>query len=264
MENTKELLEVSVQSRIELAAPPPTQSANTLFRFFTKPEYLFGTIEKHALIPRYYGENVEYLNIGQHQVYYPMICFCDITIHRLAEHLNVYGQYGIAFSKAWGVRHGIQPLQYVNRNSVLCSDFSKAFTSAIISEADTPEANFLLTQMYYMKPIEGNMPRNGKDIFKNFTDECEWRFIPNVAAIDLPQVVSEDDAACIGKLNDTVAEHDCCWLKFDYSDIKHIIIPDESELAAICDVIERSVSDKETQRKLISKIILWSDAKEDF
>lgn len=264
MQSQKDLLEVSVQRRIAPECPPPIQSANTLFRFFTKPEYLFGTIEKHALIPRYYGENVDYLNIGHHQVYYPMICFCDITIHRLAEHINVYGQYGIAFSKAWGVAHGIQPLQYINEKSILCSDFSKAFTSAIENEADSPEANFLLTQMYYMKPIEGNMPRDGKDIFKNFTDECEWRFIPDVAAIELPQVVSEDNAASIGKLNDTVAEHDCCWLKFDYSDIKHIIIPNESELSAVCDVIERSVSDREMQRKLISKIILWSDAKEDF
>jgi hypothetical protein len=264
MENSKEMLKVSVQTRIESASPSPTQSANTLFRFFTKPEYLFSTIENHALIPRYYGENVDYLDIGHHQIYYPMICFCDITIHRLSEHLKVYGQYGIAFSKAWGIENGIQPLQYVNAKSALCSDFSKAFISAINNEADTAEANFLLTQMYYMKPIEGNMPRDGKDIFKNFTDECEWRFIPPVVTIDLPQIVSEDDAASIGKLNDTIFDHDSCWLKFDYSDVKYIIIPDESELPAVCDVIEHSVSDKEIQRKLISKIILWSDAKEDF
>ncbi len=260
----KEMIDVSVQSRIEPSSPPLAQSANTLFRFFKKPEYLFGSIEKHALIPRYYGETVEYLDIGHHQMYYPMICFCDITVHRLEEHLKVYGQYGIAFSKTWGVSHGIQPLQYVNSQSVLCSDFSKAFTSAIDNEAETPEANFLLTQMYYMKPIEGNMPRDGKVIFKNFTDECEWRFIPDVAVINLPQVVLEDDAASIGMLNDTIEGHDSCWLKFSYSDIKHIIIPDETELDAVCNVIEQSVNDKAMQRKLISKIILWSDAKEDF
>ncbi len=264
MDDKKSLIKFSLQKRIESQTLAPTQSANTLFRFFTDPKYLFGTIEKQALIPRYYGENIDYLNIGYHQIYYPMICFCDITIHRLSEHLDVYGRYGIAFSKTWGVDHGIQPLQYVNEKSILCNDFSKAFKFAIDNESDTPEANFLLTQMYYMKPIEGNMPRNGKYIFKNFTDECEWRFIPNVADIELPQVVTEDDAASIGKLNDTINENNCCWLEFDYSDIKYIIIPDESELADVCDVIECSVKDKEIQRKLISKIILWSDAKEDF
>lgn len=101
MGSIKGTLDVSIQRRIEPASTPPTQSANTLFRFFTKPEYLYGTIEKNALIPRYYGENVDYLNIGHHQVYYPMICFCDITIHRMTEHINVYGQYGMLCLDVW-------------------------------------------------------------------------------------------------------------------------------------------------------------------
>lgn len=261
----KDKISLAIQERKEEIYTPPKQSANTLFRFFTKPEYLFNSIEKKALIPRYYGENVDYLDIDHHQILYPMICFCDITVHRLEEHMQTYGEYGIAFSKSWGISRGIQPLQYINPCSILKEDFSKAFASAMETEYDSFTANFLLTNMLYMKPIEGIMPRNGKDVFKNFTDECEWRYVPNVASIDLPQVVVEDDAASIGKLNATIEENDSCWLKFDFSDIKHIIIPTEDDFEELCNVIDRIVGGEEAiKRKLISKVILWSDAREDF
>lgn len=260
-----EKLSVTIQKRTNEQYTPPTQSANTLFRFFKKPDYLFDSIKKKALTPRYYGENVDYLDIGHHQVAYPMICFCDITIHRLAEHMHTYGEYGIAFSKEWGISRGIQPLQYINHHSILKEDFSRAFALAMKTESDSPIADFLLTKMYYMKPIEGTMPRDGVDVKKNFTDECEWRYIPDVAAIDLPQAVIEDDAASIEKLNATIADNETCWLKFDFSDIKHIIIPTEDDFEALCSIINNvDGQDERIKNKLISKIILWSDAKEDF
>lgn len=260
----KEFLSVEIKQREEEVYTPPVQSANTLFRFFKKPEYLYASLVKHALVPRYYGENVDYLDIGCHQIAYPMVCFCDINIHRLEEHLRIYGGYGIAFSKSWGINQGIQPLQYVNKHSILRKDFSKAFTSAMQSEEDIPAIDYLLTQMLYMKPIEGTMPRDGRDISKNFTDECEWRFIPNVSQIELPQAVSEDEMASIGVLNETLADYECCWLKFNLADVKYIILQNDNDFEEICGVIDK-ISDNETTRKqLISKIIIWDNAKEDF
>ena len=255
---------LSVEKREDEIYIPPKQSANTLFRFFKKPDYLFGSIEKKAMIPRYYGENVEYLNIGFHQIAYPMICFCDITVHKLGEHMNLYGKYGIAFSKSWGIRKGIQPLQYVNKHSILCKDFSQAFKTSIKDEKEDPATNFLLTQMYYMKPIEGSMPRDGKSITKNFTDECEWRYIPNISLIDLPQVVTENDMASIDVLNRTISETDDVWLKFDFDDIKYIILPTNSDFEKLCECLDATINDEAIRRKLISKTIIWDEAKEDF
>lgn len=242
----------------------PKQSANTLFRFFTEPDFLFSSIKNRALIPRYYGENVDYLDIGYHQISYPMVCFCDITVHRLQEHIGLYGGYGIAFSKKWGIKKGIQPIQYINKHSVLCQDFSVAFKSAIQSENDNVSDNYLLTHMLFMKPIEGMMPRNGGEIHRIFTDECEWRYIPNVASIELPQVVTEDNAASIGILNKTISENDCCWLKFDYSDIKYVIVPTEADFEQLCNILDQEIESESTKRRIISKIILWTEAKEDF
>lgn len=55
---TEEISQVSlsVEKREEEIYIPPKQSANTLFGFFKKPEYLFESIEKRAMLPRYYGK----------------------------------------------------------------------------------------------------------------------------------------------------------------------------------------------------------------
>ena len=257
-------ISVSLKERILEEYTPPKQSANALFRFFKDPKYLFQALEKGAIIPRYYSENVDYLDVGLHQIAYPMTCFCDISIHRLEEHMGFYGTYGIAFSKSWGINKGIQPIHYINKHSVLREDFSNAFKIAINEEKDDAATNFLLTQMYYMKPIEGIMPREGKDYNKNFTDECEWRFIPNVAKIDLPQAVTDNEIVCLDVLNRTISENEKCWLKFDYSDIKYIILQTDDDVEKFCKVIEQVVQDDILKRKLISRILTLDSIKEDF
>ena len=42
---------------------PSKQSANVLFKFMKKIEYLKEIISKKAIIPRYYEESIDYLNI---------------------------------------------------------------------------------------------------------------------------------------------------------------------------------------------------------
>lgn len=61
---------------------PPVQSADTLFHFVSKLDYLSQIIERFAFVPRYCVENIDYLNINLKQSAYPMICFCDINLHR--------------------------------------------------------------------------------------------------------------------------------------------------------------------------------------
>lgn len=265
MESTeKEVLRIDDAQQSHEQYITPVQSANTLFRFFEKSDYLYSTLRNRALVPRFYAENVDYLSIGYHQIAYPMVCFCDINIHRLSNHLTTYGRYGIAFSKRWGIQQGIQPLQYVNNHSILCKDFSAAFSSALQTEETIPAIDYLLTQIFYLKPIEGIMPRNGSEISKNFTDECEWRFIPDVSQIDLPPAVSDDEIASIGVLNKTIADNECCWLKFSPSDIKYIILQSEDDFTDICRVIDEITDNDMVRKKLISQVLIWDNVKEDF
>lgn len=70
------------------------QSANTLFHFMTKPEYLESILRRKAIIPRYCVETIDYLNIhnGTHSFNEAAIlqkCFCDIPFHKLADSFAV-------------------------------------------------------------------------------------------------------------------------------------------------------------------------------
>ena len=242
----------------------PIQSANTLFRFFTKLDYLLGTIEKSALIPRYYPETVDYLKIDRNHIAYPMICFCDINLHKMASHIDFYGGYGIAFSKDWGIKQGIQPIQYVNPNSPMRKDFTEAFKYAIDSETEDAPQNFLLSQMYYLKPIIGTMQREDEERERIFTDECEWRYIPNLSELELPQAVDEQDIFSLPMLNKAIDAHENAWLKFSYLDIKYLIVQSESDFEKLCRTIYKCVENINVRNLLISKIIVWECERSDF
>ena len=72
------------------------QSANTLFHFMTKPEYLDSVLRRRAIIPRYCVETIDYLNIHSgtrafNEAAILQKCFCDIPFHKLADTISVNG-----------------------------------------------------------------------------------------------------------------------------------------------------------------------------
>ncbi|KAA8786733.1 hypothetical protein EC604_23170 [Paenibacillus amylolyticus] len=103
----------------------------------TELQYLKKTLQKKALIPRYYEEDISYLSItGYDRIAFPMKCFCDIHLNKLAPHMEFYGYYGIGITKIWGMFQGIQPIQYINRDSYLAKDFFTIFFEAIHSDEE--------------------------------------------------------------------------------------------------------------------------------
>ena len=168
------------------------QSANTLFHFMTKPEYLESILRRKAIIPRYCVETIDYLNIynGTHSFNEAAIlqkCFCDIPFHKLADsfavngvgdvyeslsmdervaleknntHFAYYGEYAVAFSKSWGEGKHLQPVHYLNKDSQYAKDFSALF-ERILQENDIPEeySQDVINRLAYIKPLRGIMKR---------------------------------------------------------------------------------------------------------
>lgn len=169
------------------------QSANVLFHFMTKMEYLEDILQKHALVPRYCMENLEYLNLTVggtlfREALVLQKCFCDIPLHKLMDtfklelvgdiepkltaeeqadlarrntHPDCYGQYAVAFSKRWGETHQLQPIQYINSASEFAKDFCTLFGTLFDMEDLSEElANDALNRLAFMKPLRGVMDRN--------------------------------------------------------------------------------------------------------
>lgn len=255
---------------------PSTIQADTLFTFTTELGYLITMIKSGMLSPRYCDEDIRYLKIPQlKKIAYPMKCFCDINMHKLDIHLEWYGYYGLAFSKEWGMNKGIQPIQYINPGSNLCKDFATAFSAAlkVDSKKETVSQsrmkNFLLHEMMYYKPYAGKIKnRNtGKMKRKCFTDECEWRFIPDVTVEGFEQVYYDEKIFNAGVLNDisnSMSGIANVSLKYDYSDLKYVIVKTFTDFEVLVKEIISLELDKSIKHQLISKIIVWEISKGDF
>ena len=254
---------------------PSTMQADTLFTFTDKLEYITNYLRSSAIFPRYCMENIEYLNIANmRRIAIPMKCFCDITLHRLCTHLEWYGYYGLAFSKEWGMKKGIQPVQYINPQSYLCKDFSESFNSALNAdaenetEAQSKMKNFLLDQLMLYKPYEGMMEnrRTHKSEMKCFTDECEWRFVADMSSTDYNQVYFDNDILTnnLVDISNSIELNPDLHLKFDYGDLKYIIINNDDDFNQLVNEFKNLDLPLTTENRLISKIIIWNTSKEDF
>lgn len=255
---------------------PSKVQADTLFTFTSQLDFLISSLKLKMLSPRYCTEDVSYLRITSvKQIAIPMKCFCDINMHRLGEHLQWYGYYGIDFSKEWGMKKRIQPIQYINKDSYLCKDFSAAFNKALHIDmnnqtlAEKSLKNYLIHQLMYLKPYSGKIRNrnDNKERTKCFTDECEWRFVPDVTKVGYDQIYINDDISNAGNLfefSNAMNGVEQISLVFDYKDIKYIIIKSNAEFETISKAISEMKMDSVTRNLLLSKIIIWENSRGDF
>lgn len=245
-------------------------------------------------------------------------CFCDIPLHKLADtfsvigtgevfdslppeeqfrvqhqntHFDFYGGFAVGFSKDWSERKRLQPIHYLNTESAYSSHFERLLPLALAAE-DLPDeyVDDMLYRLAYIKPLRGIMQRTfdqgeGKsvkvDIYKNFHDECEWRFVPEHTVtegfnlsnvIANPQIVKNGNA--VREMNKSLEDkrYHALWLDFDFDDIRYLIVPDSRHridlIDAICEIPAAKFSggnDVNIQKNiLISKILVLDEIRRDW
>lgn len=273
------------------------QSANSLFHFMKKADYLFQILRQKALVPRYCIEDIEYLGIKRGDFFWKQVavlqkCFCDIPLHRITQkfslegvgdefyklspedqrleaennsHPGLYGEFCIAFSKAWAEKNLLQPVHYLNDDSDYLHQYRDLFNRLLSQEevVDT-YSDDLLNRLTLIKPLRGTMERRievrakeveDKDnrtfndgnignktvtitLKKNFHDEQEWRFIPRseaLRALELDSVIAHPkviaDKELMERLNLSIGRtsHKSLWLSYRYPDIRYLIVPTMSD-----------------------------------
>ena len=76
-------------------------SANTLFHFTDEKSKLMGIL-KNSFYPKYSLEDISNATPEvsiYRTAHIPMVCFCDIVFSQIKNHIDFYGDYGIAFTK---------------------------------------------------------------------------------------------------------------------------------------------------------------------
>jgi len=271
-----------------------------------KQKYLENILREKAINPRYCKEDIKYLNLSLGDKPFKEIsvlqkCFCDIPLHRITDslkcsvniqkgeefpnieryysHTDLYGEYGIALTKSWGERSGIQPVQYINEESDFCEELSQAINEAISTtvEIDEKIADNYLNMIAFFKPLRGEISRfNNKGekeiVTKNFHDEHEWRFVPKYdknsydTLIANPTLLSGGINSAINKMSDELEkeENQHYWLQLQYNDIRYIIVPN-NQARLDCINYVMSLKEENTDKYLlISKILVLEEIRRDW
>lgn len=250
-------------------------SSNSLFHFTSKAEYLIGILE-HTFIPRYCYEEITLSDrLERLQVVgaIPMVCFCDISLGQINNHIKTYGSYGIGMTKEWGIKNKLNPLIYINQNSELADSVSKISSSLfnLLCNSCNSDSQNATDEFFkiskFLKPYSGDFNRN-KELIKNvrFYNEREWRYIPNLNEVD-NIVMSKEDFENPIKLAEENNKLSKYKLSFTPKDIKYIFVKEEKEIHSMIQslrLIKGQKFDSKTIDILTSKILTTKQIGEDF
>lgn len=284
------------------------QSANSLFHFMSKREFLFEAIKNKALCPRYCNEDLKYLGLinadgtKMNSVNVLEVCFCDIKLHSIFNKFEIenvkgvgyslsneeikdlkssynshpcfYGSYAIAFSKEWSIKNGIEPVQYVTKNSLLIECLRESFNE-FIKKDDISEkiACDYLRRLAFIKPIDGQMRRSYHEktieCTKNFHDEREWRFVPgfnkSLSFFRYNEPISSIELANDSNKIKNDKVYDDLKLFFNYEDVKYIIVKNNEDAKEMLNFVQNlSGLDQLNKDSLIMKILVLEDIRKDW
>lgn len=256
-------------------------SANTLFHITPKIEFL-ESILTSGFAPRYCIEEIGFFTPFTNQtemIAQPMVCFCDIGLASIKEHINKYGSFGLGMTKEWGKSKGISPVTYIYEHSATADLIRLTTFNALNMQINDENDRFLgLIQILknYFKSTEGHMYKNGQfqEKLYNFYDEREWRYIPfgeiERIATEIPHIrtflekTTFDNTTEREKHNKILQQN--CSLQFNHKDIKYIFVETNDDFERLSDFIEKQYlnhESKKAQRSLIGKIQVLKNLMQD-
>lgn len=213
--------------------------SHTLFHFTKSPDVLKKII-KDGFWPRYCLEDVGWLGYKEFDfIAYPMVCFCDIPLSRVEEHVNFYGEFGIGLTKEWAMSNKLTPILYVAPNNHIPKTFRDLVDHTFNMEGDAKvEAKRTVRYLLaHSKPIDGNMIVNGGFFPKEFHQESEWRYVPKSDAIeDYLKRNEYEDEENLEIQNSVTKLH--CSITFTPKDIRYIFVKSDTDIPDIINFIQ--------------------------
>ncbi|MES2486393.1 MAG: abortive infection system antitoxin AbiGi family protein [Bacteroidota bacterium] len=274
-------------------------SSKSLFHFTDSIKKI-----KLILSDKFYGsickENITFNN-QKMGLYIPMISFCDIPLKTIS-HKTKYGKYGIGMSKDWAIRNGLNPVFYLEKNSLLASSLINSIKGQILiseyvglelnrldhikskriegqdsydvsqMEEDISKAKLIIGTIQHLfysfsftKHVVDDLERKGK-ITRNykFYDEREWRYVPNNNEL-LNKIAMSDKAYVEWRGNENKPFVQDVNLEFKSDDIEFIIVQKNTEKTTIINFIKalKNFSQKEKDA-LALKVFSFQQIKEEF
>jgi len=240
--------------------------SQTMFHF-TKELSFLKDILKNGFWPRYCLEDMEWWNNNETYTAYPMVCFCDIPLSRIDEHVRFYGSYGIGVKREWAILNGLSPVIYLNKKSNLHS----SFYNLLINSAKQPKlysnsANDHNMFMSHIKPVEGRVRVNGENITKDFYQESEWRATINSSDNKIKSYLYQNEYNDSNILNfENEKTKKDYSLKITPEDISYIFVKSESDIPELVNYIQREMDEftGKDLKILLTRIVSMETIKRD-
>lgn len=229
-------------------------SAGSVFHFTDSFEDLKEIIENQCFKPRCVIEKRK-----QREIAIPMVCFCDLPLSQMGEHIKRYGSYGVGLKKDWAAKQSISPVMYESINQTK----ENAFDS-LLKEANRVGDETLLEYIYYfnwyIKSYDGY---DTTKEFIQFYNEREWRYIPPYGDLCregyLPSSFSKNVKEVQAKFNHPQKED--FNLGFELEDVTYFFITYEEELEDLTSILSL---DRRKEMELLSRVIWIKDLLQDF
>lgn len=211
--------------------------ADNLFHF-TKSLDILKLILENGIQPKYCLEDFEWFGWNTNKyLAYPMSCFCDIPLSRITEHTNFYGNYGIGLSKNWGYKNNLVPVVYSPPDGDMLKLAKFLFLINLPDDMEKTEKELnpkIFKLLSLIKPIHGKMIISSEVIEKEFYQENEWRFVPNINNMLSEKEFNKNKE----KANEKLLEH---TLYFSPQDIRYLFVKDDNDIPALVDFINEKL-----------------------
>lgn len=259
-------------------------TSDTLFHFTNSISNLKNILNQRFKIT--YCKETFSLNNTSHSYYFPILSFSDIPLSLTKDHITKYGNYGIGMSKEWGVTNQLNPVIYIEQNSIIAKDIQNTLNllNEILKDFSKTENNSVkkidsikeltwanINVIRYIKNYAGDLIRTSKT-HKNyrFYDEREWRYVPkwNKDKVSFKNFISsEEEYYTFRKNQKTKPFINGLKINFTCNDIKYLIVKSNKDIPNLIkeireiDGLIKTANDIEI---LTTKIITVDQLKSDF
>lgn len=233
----------------------PQPRATTLFHFTKNAENLYGIL-KNCFYPRMVQEDVSWLGHGgdSKSFAFPMVCFCDIPLSRIEDHVAFYGGFGLGLTREWAIKNQLNPIFYISRSSPIGNGVLEMLHTVIAADqeqnkkAKAENKKHEITKAWFsamhvlshMKPLNGQIVVAGKPVNKDFYLESEWRFVPVVKESEVLTEASFADTALLEATNKRLQTESC--LRFAPNDVRYIFVPTDSDIPRLVSYMNENLT----------------------
>lgn len=197
---------------------------------------------------------LEMLDLGKtySKAAHPMLSFCDIPLSDSKQHFAAYGRYGIGLSKTWAIDNGVNPVLYIDKNSLFASCIEEFILERrkTGSNLTNKQKNEILRIKSYAKNYSGPLKRGKINVSSyRFYDEREWRLVPDNKTLNgagfsvSSEYYLKDKSTYNARLSGI-------RIAFTPSDVSYIIVKTTDEIPKMTNFLRRAYSGRCTADEL--------------